>query len=44
MSEDKNQQKTGKQLLNDTQEAAERAHLLPGNEPHIRTIGNGTEA
>ena len=28
MSEDKNQQKTGKQLLNDTQEAAERAHLL----------------
>ena len=28
MSEDKNQQKTGKQLLNDTQEAAERAQLL----------------
>lgn len=28
MSEDKNQQKTGKQLLNDTQEAAERARLL----------------
>ena len=28
MSEDKNQQKAGKQLLNDTQEAAERAHLL----------------
>ena len=28
MSDDKNQQKTGKQLLNDTQEAAERAHLL----------------
>ena len=28
MSEDKNQQKTGKQLLRDTQEAAERARLL----------------
>lgn len=43
MSEDKNQQKTGKQLLNDTQEAAERAHLLREMN-HIRTIGNGTEA
>ncbi len=39
-----NQQKTGKQLLSDTQGSGGTRPPAAGNEPYIRTIGNGTEA